>query len=116
MKTSEVLEAARELIADPSRWGQGGSCCHPGTLCLVEAASSAMAATSGSYYGPVRDALWAEARRRGCEGGPVVFNDTHTHDQVMSLLDSAISGAKIRETAASSCASASVPGGGQDQT
>ena len=121
MKTSEVLEAARALIADPSDWGQGDNReSRPGTMCLVEAVSKVFSnGADDPRWDAALDALRSEAERqgvRGWRGSASGFNDTHTHDQVMSLLDSAISGARIRETAASSSASASVPGGGQDQT
>ena len=86
MTTREVLQKARGLIADPAAWGQGEDR-DDGTLCLLQAIDAACGGSPG--WGDRFSPALARLRRHA---GPVVseFNDTHTHAEVLAVLDSAI--------------------------
>ena len=96
MTVLEVLKAARELIADESRWTQKTyardadgnavdwalTCAH--SFCMLGAIRHVTGRPIG--HGPVFAAI-----ERACGVEYVVdFNDSHTHAEVLALFDAAI--------------------------
>ncbi len=107
METVEILEKARELISDESRWTKGeyarddrgqdiefndpGAC----AFCALGAVLVASGAEDDC------DSVTADADRRLTQevGGSFIndvarFNDSHTHAEVLALFDRAIAAAR----------------------
>jgi hypothetical protein len=101
MKTSEILKAAREIIADPSNWMQGDFSSEFGdNTCFC--ALGAIAKASGELeentpYSEADKALkrvvrtWFEAEGINYHHNSfAVFNDKNDHDSVIKAFDAAI--------------------------
>ena len=93
----EVLREARELIAVPERWTQGGLARDaqgkqaPGVYNRDAAswcAEGAICKTAGTF--PVARAAFAAVRETLAGAELCEFNDSHTHPEVVSLIDSTI--------------------------
>jgi hypothetical protein len=108
MKPSELLIAAKALIEDPKHWttgalardkdgnvtssqGEEAVCfCSWGAFNKIEQATNdERAAEAASEY--LRLAVPDGSRM------PAVYNDSHTHEQVMAMWDAAIAAAKVVE-------------------
>lgn len=94
-----ILQMARALIADPAHWTQGPSArdaqgkpvhwsawnavawCLTGAICKVGLEA---------YPSPTMAALNAVLVERGEEPSPAKFNDSHSHAEVLALVDEAI--------------------------
>ena len=81
----QALLWVREKLATPDKWccGNGGS--RNGAHCLVWA-----------FTGCPYDAQWLAFRaleRQAAPQGIIEFNDTHTHAEVLDLIDRAIANA-----------------------
>lgn len=101
MNTVEVLEAARELIADPEHWTQGVYAksalglpigpSAPGAVCWC--AEGAMRKVTGDGPdGPWWDAFLAVSKLT--PQGLIRWNDDRTHAEVLAKFDEAIAAAK----------------------
>lgn len=109
MKTSEVLQKARDLLTDREHWAQdwfaydnsglfvdptdeGATCwCSIGAICKVEGitnhnASKALFRLNGVLK--VHFNWWSSVAD---------YNDTHTHEEVLAVFDKAIELAKAEE-------------------
>lgn len=98
--TLEILTKARALIADPADWCSDG----PGyggylpwrrqTRCLQIAVRDAAGET---HYGPITERLAFDVFKplmgHICYGN---FNDTHTHAEVITLIDRAIAAERAK--------------------
>lgn len=93
----DILRAARELIAEPKAWTQrafgrdeDGMCCdslHPDAVCWCAGGALTKAANGhGLIRSKAREQLYAAI---GC-ADIVDFNDEHTHAEVLSAFDRAI--------------------------
>ena len=99
----EILRAARALIADPARWTQGEDArdaCGSPAWAGRHASSAVCWSADGALmhverdknsFWPARDALVA-----AMGASAVVFNDTHTHAEVLAAFDRAIALAEAR--------------------
>jgi len=101
MTPSEVLRKARALIEKPENWTQGASArdaqgrqmwnAREANACARDAIGAIdTAATTHAEQVAARQALWRECVQI------TVFNDTHTHAEVLSLFDRAIAAAEAR--------------------
>lgn len=102
MTTLDALVSARELIVAPERWTQGyyarnkhGSKCgafDSDAYCYCT--SGALAKVCGidpdgdGHARPYQDAIQELVITVGC--GPIFFNDTHTHAEVLDMFDRTI--------------------------
>jgi hypothetical protein len=104
MSPLEDLKAARELISDPSRWTQGAAARNDAGN---ETNSTSPDATCFCSLGAITKVVGAPGERRRVvknllrEGLPeghsyiAVFNDTHTHEEVLAVFDRAIAHASV---------------------
>jgi hypothetical protein len=91
VNTKELLTKTRELIADPKHWRQGSNIGR-GSYCLLEALRATdntikMLTDTTAYK------ILAEETRIALDGTPIGlarYNDTHSHADVIALLDKAI--------------------------
>lgn len=101
MKTSEVLKAAREIIADPSNWMQGEFSQEFGNkTCFCALGAIAKASGELEENTPFSEADKALKRvvRQWFEENKIVyhhnsfavFNDKNDHDSVIKAFDAAI--------------------------
>jgi hypothetical protein len=96
MKDLEIIKGARELISDPERWSQGwyahdkkgdwadfasDSACR---WCAMGAIRKQTNSTDE------RDCRYLYELLVGDDGSLSLFNDTHTHAEVVALFDAAI--------------------------
>jgi len=86
VKSYRILESARARISDERDWSQGEMEDPSGAKCVVQA----LFAAGG---GLTECDLLATA----CGGSPMKFNDSHSHAEVLGLLDSVIAEEKARE-------------------
>jgi hypothetical protein len=98
----EVLRAARKRIDSPEKWCQGTwgyNSCADAPHCLMGAARYEVlqGPRASERDWEIRNfvALRAELLRMGWNASPMAFNDSHTHAEVLSLLDAVI--AKLEE-------------------
>lgn len=98
MEALEILTAVRELLSDPARWvqnthavdGHGKPCSarseRAAQWCLLGALNKCGTLPNGLMY----DGYGKAAQRLfdATRGGIATYNDTHTHDEIMSLLHS----------------------------
>lgn len=106
MKTSEMLEKAKAIIADPSHWTQGWFAKDAAgndtfslrseavCWCSMGALNKAGFGPWGECFAPVFEVALMEA---GHTQGMASYNDTHTHEEVMKVWDRAIQLAKEDE-------------------
>lgn len=91
MSVKDLLQKARELIADPMDWCQGAAALidHK-TGRIQHCLSQAILQTAGSRRG--EDCIQAVDRVIDqCKGLTIpAFNDTHSHAEVLEALDRAI--------------------------
>jgi hypothetical protein len=104
MDTVEILEKARELISDESRWTRGwfaktadGYRCNPlslGAECFC--ALGALSKVMGTNYGELTGKTATERLRSSLPSGCNItgFNDSATHAEVLDLFDRAIAAAR----------------------
>lgn len=96
MTPREILLAVLELLRDPARWTQGAarrdamgrsvSSDHKAvSWCILGAVSKCSAAPDGGTYPSRFDAF--RLVREACGGTVATFNDTHTHSEVVALLE-----------------------------
>lgn len=107
--TLEVLQKAREIISKPENWIQddlainaenesvyvedAGAC----KFCSIGAclrASYELRKKTGSCINAARSDLAATLRARGLGESVAMFNDNHTHAEVLTLFDEAIERAR----------------------
>lgn len=94
-KTTEVLRAARKLIERPENWGQGsvGRRRGDGTMCALQALC---AVSDIDYQKSTIENVPGAKQLAATIGGPVncfvitLFNDRHTHAEVLAMFDKAI--------------------------
>lgn len=91
-----ALRGARDLISDPKRWIQGSYARNDAGLDTGARALDAVcwcadgaldAVACGVIYEAARTALFTT---RAMPRGPIGFNDTHTHQEVLDAFDFAI--------------------------
>lgn len=106
MKTSEMLEKAKAVIADPSHWTQGWFAKDAAGRDTFSLRSDAvcwcsMGALNKAGFGPWGEtfaiAFEAALVEIGYDGGIASYNDNHTHEEVMKVWDRAIQLAKEDE-------------------
>lgn len=85
--SADRLRRARALIDTPDKWCQGRYHKPTGRHCSLGAMNKAMG--RGKSDGFAERALYAAAAEMG-DGSVVLYNDTHTHAEVMALFDRAI--------------------------
>ncbi len=97
MTTLEALKAARELISDPAKWTQGVLARDgEGAAVSPRSAEAVCWCAAGSLHKvlPARtkpesfDAIYSSLE--AISPNPVFYNDTHTHAEVMAMVDRAI--------------------------
>lgn len=88
MTTRQVLEAARSLISNPDSWCQN-TYKRGNKRCLARAIRDACPAGFAGAY----EALVAQLPQEYEARTLAVFNDSHTHQEVLGLLDRAIGAA-----------------------
>lgn len=99
--TAQILREARELIADEENWAQGwyaydeggerlnpdkpaAKRCAAGAVCYVEGVPPSRSTALGLLGAVIKDdENWCKAR-------VFIFNDTHSHAEVLELFDRAI--------------------------
>ncbi len=111
--TLEILTEARELISDPERWLQGRTAADargvdvapnsPKAVCWCSLGALAKVIdvnSSGLLTGHenANDALCEMANAMSVVPSVWIFNDAHTHDQVLAAWDQAIADRKLRES------------------
>jgi hypothetical protein len=113
VNTLDVLRAAREYISDPARWTQGIIGRSDGSRCAVGALKDAAGhgPKSVGWHSPpsgcgaaVTGAYAALERVAG--EPPPLFNDSHTHAEVLAAFDRAIA---VEEAKAAEFTAASEP-------
>lgn len=97
MDTLEILKAGRELISDPARWTQNVTArdaqddwafaSDQDAVCWCSL--GALLKIGGSGYQDAIDALDISALQLGSQQA-TLFNDTHTHAEVLAMWDRAI--------------------------
>lgn len=113
MSTVEILQKARDLISDPKRWTQdayarddfgnetvsfGSSAVPESSICFCSIGAIASVAKS-----TITEAETGEAFKlieAGISAELAVYNDTHTHAEVLAAFDRAIEKAKASAGAA----------------
>lgn len=105
MSSYTTLRNVRELLSDPDRWTRGSVArtaddaeTHPRSRnavawCLVGAAEHC--ATDRLSYWAARSALFEEISRRMPGAGIPRFNDTATHEELLSVIEAALHRAGI---------------------
>lgn len=111
VKVLEILVKARELIATPERWTQGAYGRFLGDTFTAERVVTAEHVESFCLIGAclrasgdadlVLDDSRLSALGLGSYGQVLIFNDEHTHAEVLARLDAAIS--KLQAEAVPSC-------------
>lgn len=95
MTDLEIIKGARELISDPERWSQGWYA-HDKKGNWTDFSSDsacrwcAMGAIRKQTNGDDRDCLYLYELLVGDDGSLNVFNDIHTHAEVVALFAAAI--------------------------
>lgn len=91
----EDLKAVRELLTPPGRWTQGSSARDEDG---IEVADNSPYAVKFCLYGAAERIVYGSAARwanilrslKELESYPAHFNDTHSHSEVLALLDRVI--------------------------
>lgn len=99
--TKDALIAARDLISDPKRWTQGvlardsngnNDSVYGETACSFCASGALLRVSRGFFTEAIRALMVADGQDPNDLEAPTVpiFNDTHTHAEVLALFDRAI--------------------------
>ena len=106
MKTSEILIAAKALIDEPGKWTQGATArCQEGWLVYYSGDEAVCFCSLGALFRTLnRESVedWEtpeELLKESCDQPIGLFNDTHSHPEVMQMWDRAIELAKAEEEA-----------------
>lgn len=99
-KAVEILERLRELLSDPNRWCQGSSALNKdGKSCWGASSEACKWCLMGglSKVSVMSNGLTTEARVVACQAlegivstGLAKFNDSHSHQEVLELIDRGI--------------------------
>ena len=88
----EALVEARSLIGRPEKWWDGSGDTPLNRMCLHQAVAAALHKLQAGQRDPgaVREVYCALSELSGGYSETFVFNDSHSHAEVLSLLDRAM--------------------------